>query len=203
MEEEDDRDDESLFDQLSESFRETLAMIEKKVKEKGTSLEETGNNLPYERNEPFSDSLNAQANKLSVEIAAWLTEASESGMCRPDLLRRKPYQSDHRVEALDIILWYNHFIPVNLEHATRIGNNPEETEALPGLIFRPEMTAMKGLEKSIRAWTVIMEESPEYEDRILDFLVRLVRISNIAKERFPGAKPLSGQSGVNEAEASS
>ncbi|MGC9472130.1 MAG: hypothetical protein ACP5D1_11355 [Bacteroidales bacterium] len=84
-----------------------------------------------------------------------------------------------------------------------IGNNPEETEALPGLIFRPEMTAMKGLEKFIHAWTVIMEESPEYEDRILDFLVRLVRISNIARERFPGAEPLSGQNGVNEAEENS
>ncbi len=183
-----DLSENKLFDYLSNIFKASMLMIEESAREMGIDLDETEDDLPEGKEEPFTDPLSRYTRELSFEIHQWISEAGESGESRYDRLRSHPNRSDNFLDALEVILWYNFFFSVKLERAVKSASEREFAEYSMDDANGSAKIALIALDRSIAAWSVLLQSTPEHEEKILDFLIRLARTRRMAEKRFPGAR---------------
>jgi hypothetical protein len=94
-------------------------------------------------------------------------------------------------ECLDIVRWYLHFIPVKCSRAVAETHNRSFWEQLPPSERSYNGTAKMALiaiERSIKAWALLLDMMPGEEDTLIGLLATLQRLQRLVEEAFPDAR---------------
>ena len=179
--------EEDTFEYLKNVFATIRMMIEEKAEEMGIDLSDIEE---YEdKSEPFRDPLTKFAKDTASGVHDWLeSEDSVKGLKVYDSLKLGQDLSPHYIDSLEVVLWYNFFIPVKLERAVSSATDDDFLEYSASDRDGSAKVALIALDRSIAAWSVILEQRHEYEDAILDFLIKLSRTRTVAEKRFPDAR---------------
>ncbi len=180
---------EDTFKYVSNVLKATMLMIEEDAKEMGIDLSEIKNSDCKEEPEPFQDKLSKFASDTAFKIHDWFEEESgDTETNNYECLKHKSNASDRFKDALEVILWYNMFISVKLERAIHSAADTDFDEYSKSDSDGSAKVALIALDRSIVAWTIVMEECPQFEEKILDFLINLAKIRTVAEKRFPDAR---------------
>lgn len=88
-------------------------------------------------------------------------------------------------DALSVTTWYSTLIPAKLFRASLQALTDDHTEIYDS--NGSARVALSGIERSLSAFTVLIEQLPEYEDDILNFMIMLSTLRTMLLARFPGA----------------
>ncbi|MBX2929366.1 MAG: hypothetical protein KF852_16140 [Saprospiraceae bacterium] len=94
-------------------------------------------------------------------------------------------------ECLDIMQWYLHFIPVKCMRAVSEAHEDDFWEELPPSERSYNGTAkitLIAIERSIKAWTLLLDMIPGEEDALIGLLATLQRLQRMLEEAFPDAQ---------------
>ncbi len=178
---------EDTFEYLKNVFAATRLMIEEKAEEMGIDLSDI--NEFEDKTEPFKDALTKFAYDTASGLHDWLeSEAGVKGLKVYDSLKLGQDLSLHYIDSLEVVLWYNFFIPVKLERAVSSAADDDFLEYFASDCNGSAKVALIALDRSIAAWSVILEQRPEYEDTILNFLIKLTHTRTAAETRFLEAR---------------
>ena len=181
--------EEDTFKYLSNVFKATMLMLEESAKEMGIDLSELKDSDLDDRADPFQDPLSKFAKETAFEIHDWFEAVeNKSGIKNYDLLKLTKNPSAQYIDSFQVIIWYNLFISVKLERAIRSASENEFIEYSKSDSNGSAKIALIALDRSIAAWSIIMEERPEYEERILYFLINLSKVRTVAEKQFPDAR---------------
>lgn len=101
-------------------------------------------------------------------------------------------QSAELADCTDIILWYQHFIPVKLHRAVggllEKTGDPELDEVHDYDSNGSAKIALLAIDRSMAAWARLLEHFPNQENEILDRLVHLERLRWATEKTFPLAR---------------
>lgn len=184
-----ERSEDETFEYLANVFKATMLMLDEMAEDMGIDLSQLDDIGSYDRSVPFSDQLSKSAKETAFEIQSWFeTSDPETSVKNIDYLRFRESMDERENDALEVILWYNMFIPVKLERATGSFSESTGDEYACNNRDGSAKVALIGLDRSIAAWAIILESAPEFEDTILNFLIKLSRIRNVTENRFPGAR---------------
>ncbi|MFP4488408.1 MAG: hypothetical protein ACLFN1_03815 [Bacteroidales bacterium] len=157
-------------------------------------------------NSYFKDPLSSYAWKVSSGIYNWLHAIMDGGgQERVKQLKAGMSGKIDCLEALDIIDYYLFLSVARLENAVRSSYDRKMTKSgqenavrSPGEGMRADprpadsnglaKTAVLSIERIMEAWAVIIKEYPEYEDCILNFLIKLSRVITKTEKRFPATR---------------
>lgn len=182
-----DDDSEDLFEYLSNVFAATMLMINEKMEELGIDPAEIAAMEPPEEPDPRNHPLHKKAYDAAFETHRWL-EKHKPGKWLPDnpsiTLSEKNALFEQAVEA---IYWYNFFVSAKIYRALIPDdfNDPGEIQTDQNGSAK---IALIALDRLIGAWSVVMENTKDHEDEILQFLITLAEIRRQAEIAFPLAK---------------
>jgi hypothetical protein len=94
-------------------------------------------------------------------------------------------------DSQEIIAWYLHFIHVKIMRALMGKMEYDEWQELNGFPKDSDGSAkiaLIGIDRSIEAWTVMLEQVPAAEDQILYLLALLQRSRRMGENEFPNAR---------------
>lgn len=167
-----------------------MLMLDEIAQEMGLDLSEIPDDeMDIDKHEPFSDPLSAFAREASDETHDWLQSVEpETGIKKINSLKSFPEEKKEYHDALEVIFYYLIFISVKLERAVRSASEAIENEYMKDDSDGSAKVALIAIDRSIAAWGIIMKERPEYEDAILQFLIKLSKIRSEAENRFPDAR---------------
>jgi len=174
-----------LWDYLSNVFKATKLMLEESIEKMGIDPEEIDKMISSEEPDPCNNPLYLKTHKHAVEIEEWLKNnlvglrTSASGL-----------DSEHQSrinEVLEIIQWYNLFIPAKISRALS-GIHEDETGDIQTDSNGSAKICLIALDRSIAAWSVLMNDLHEHQDRILSILINLAEIRKQTEHVFPNAR---------------
>ena len=95
-----------------------------------------------------------------------------------------------RIEAIEVIRWYQHFIYVKLMRAVRgeLDERDEELDDLPKDSDGSAKIALIAIDRSIGAWGTIYGLDSFQNEKILRFIAYLDRLREEVEKTFPGAR---------------
>ena len=191
---------ENLAEYLAETFQSVHEMLQQHAKEEGLDLDEMLNApmSPEPEATKFQEQLGEWSMDYGVELfgwfeanADWLEECANTAeklyeMGVPNI-KEKSVQFG---EALDILQWYGFFIGAKVKRAMH-GIN-EEIEDEEYLVQNDNngsaKVALIAVNRSMAAWKIVMNHSPEKTDEIIDFLVTLEKIRRGVEQECPNAQ---------------
>jgi hypothetical protein len=182
-------DSPELWDYLHNVFKATMLMLEEKMEEMGIDPD----NLPEpdEPSEPDPEKhpLFIKVKNESVNMHEWLTQhkpeeaiSDQYGMYNPG----DPNSSRFK-DSLEVIYWYNFFIPAKIARALS-GLNTDEIEGAEYDSNGSAKIALIAIDRMIAAWTVVMNRLTASEEEILRFLINLSSTRKQMEIIFPNAR---------------
>lgn len=179
--------EEDIFEYLKNVFAATRMMIEEKAEEMGIDLSDI--NEFKDKTEPFCDPLTKFAKDTASVVHDWFeSDDSVKGLKVYDSLKLEQDLSPNYIDSLEVVLWYNFFIPVKLERAISSASDDDFMKFSASDRDGSAKVALIALDRSIAAWSVILEHQPKYEDTILNFLIKLSQTRTATEKRFPDAR---------------
>lgn len=201
-----DLNNEQFWQRLTEIFQVTVEMLEEMAEEEGIDL----NNIPETDSEITQHRLNRETARdhESAQMALtyagktqeWLDSQKRLFDDKADEWSLKailgfPYivsieEAARFKDALEIILWYQHFIYPKLMRALE-GDLAETSEILEGYPKDSDGSAkiaLISIDRSISAWGEMLQHFSERKEEILDILVILERLRRKTEEVFPNAR---------------
>jgi hypothetical protein len=149
----------------------------------GIDPDELKKEPPPEEQDPRDNPLYLKAYYSAVDVMDWLrtnipAEADEEKEIIPAINKTR------RNEVLEVIYWYNFFIPSKISRALsgRLNVEPGKNHVDSNGSAK---TALVALDRSISAWSVLMEEMPANQDKILEILINLAEIRKQTEMTFP------------------
>lgn len=180
---------EDTFKYVSNVLKATMLMIEEDANNMGIDLSKIEDNDFKEEPEPFQDKLSKFANETALEINKWFEETDEkTGIKNYDAIKHKKNLSPEYYDAFEVILWYHLFFSVKLERAIHSASDDDFEEFARNDSNGSAKITLIALDRSVAAWSIIMDARPEFEEKILEFLIRLSKIRKVTEERFPEAR---------------
>jgi len=182
--------DEDTVEYITNNLKATMLMLDEMAGEMGIDLSEIPEDeMKYERDEPFTDSLTAYAYEASRETHDWFESVEpETGIIKINSLKLYPDEKKEYHDALEVVCFYLFFISVKLERALKSDDRTDMNEYMKDDSDGSAKVALIAIDRSIAAWGIIMNERPEHEDAILHFLIKLSKIRSEAEKRFPDAR---------------
>jgi hypothetical protein len=182
-------DSPELWDYLHNVFKATMLMLVEKMEEMGIDPE----NLPEpdEQSEPDPEKhpLFIKAKNAASKMHEWLTQhnpeetiSDKYGIYNPG----EPNSSRFK-DSLEVIYWYNFFIPAKIARALS-GLNLNEIQDIDYDSNGSAKIALIALDRIIAAWTVVMNRLTASEEEILGFLINLSAIRKQTGIVFPYAR---------------
>lgn len=174
-----------LWDYLHNVFKATRLMLEETIEKMGIDPDELEKMISPEEPDPCSNPLYQKTHKNAVEIEEWLKNNIEGLRDAASI-----FDNDHKLrinEVLEIIQWYNLFIPAKISRALS-GFNNNETGEIQNDSNGSAKISLIALDRSIAAWSVLMDELHDYQDKILSILVHLAEIRKQTEQVFPQAR---------------
>jgi hypothetical protein len=176
----------ALWDYLHGVLEGTILMLTEKMDKLGIDPE-TIDKMDSSEPDPRDNPLYQKAYKSAKDVADWM-----KNNLSPDteLSNEEPIpevENKRTTDVLEVIYWYNFFISSKIYRA--LCNDDEEK---PGEIQTDSngsaKVALIAIDRSIAAWSVLMEEKPECQDEILAILVNLAEIRKQTELVFPLAR---------------
>lgn len=182
--------DEDTVEYITNNLKATMLMLDEMADEMGIDLSQIPDDeMDFERGEPFTDSLTSYAREASNETHDWFESVeTETGIKKINSLKLYPEEKKEYHDALEVICYYLIFISVKLGRAVMSAAEAEDNEYMKADSDGSAKVALIAIDRSIAAWGIIMNERPEYEDAILQFMLKLSRLRTEAEKRFPDAR---------------
>lgn len=193
---------EAVLETVSENFKLAMEMLVHMAEEKGIDLNNLDDDVEYEmeekKREEFADKhiLSILSKDYSDRGRNWFQENENAlnnlsdklnqdislGLTNENILK----DVDAIEDAIEVIHWFNFQIYVKLMRALRHGELDLEYEDLiQNDINGSAKVALKGTEKSLASWGVLLRNLPEQEDSILPILLLLEKIRTGILKTFP------------------
>ncbi len=182
----DDLNNEKFWEKLSLTFAATIEMVKESAEELGVNL----NEIEIEEN-PAQEKEKTITEKIAYDYGSkvfkWLEETEslfeEKGK---ELLIIGENKLIPLTEALEIINWYSIFIGAKTHRAFH-NQDFDFDDPIQNDQNGSAKIALIAINRSIEAFGVLLEQIPEKEDDILNFLILLSQIKNQMEARFPKA----------------
>ena len=200
-----DMNNELFWKKLSETFQATLELVQEMMEEQGIDID-TIDTEPIKRRERRIDK-EVDNNELIVSARDYGKIAGEWFESTKNLFLEKEIDLNKKVElelpnenpdkeaaaildAVDVIMWYLHFIEVKLRRAVHgeLEDRFEIPDDFPKDSDGSAKVALIAIDRSIAAWGEILKYFPDQEDELLQILVSLEQLRRNAEKMFPNAR---------------
>ena len=205
--EQNDINNKAFWEQLSQNFADTLAMITEEAAKQGIDL----NAIPEEEMEEYKlkeKQKDERNEKHPVIVAAKLYSNKAMDLVkRNNLLAEKDTEMQQQValgitgvndaklelaslnDCFEIVQWYMHQVYIKLKRAMSVYDEGEEDdELMMSDANGSAKVALIGTERSMIAWEKIMRMLPSAEDDMLEILALLQKIRMLVDKQFPCAR---------------
>lgn len=178
-------DGEQIWEYLQNVFKATKLMLEESVENTGLTLEEADKMAPAKEPDLSENQLYQKSHQLAIEVEEWLKTIipHQTITESPDQHNPGPVVN----EVMEVIQWYNLFIPAKICRALS-GIEEYPVEEIQTDSNGSAKICLIALDRIIAAWSVLMDEFPEHQDKILSILINLAEIRKQAEEVFPNAR---------------
>jgi hypothetical protein len=201
-----DINNEEFWKQMESIFAVTHEMLDDMAKEQGIDLSqieftEEDKKRDSDRKKAVRSHHCAIASKEYYEVAdKWFKEheflfkekeAELNEQLMMELPSANPEQEAVTIkDAIEVITFYLMFINVKLMRALhgKFEDRYELPDDFPKDSDGSAKIALKAIDRSISAWGKLLKHLPKSEDEILDILVLLERLRNMAEKEFPDAR---------------
>jgi hypothetical protein len=195
----------AFWNKLGEILSTTLEMVKEKAQKMGIDIDAIDFDEAAEENERINETAKEQPYSLTAMeyirmVDDWFKSNKENLETKADELEslaqaRIPGTSPYK-EAVDIndcfevISWYKHQIYVKLCRAAggTIRSESESVENFQEDADGSAKVAIIGIERSITAWSALLQYLPEQEHSIFRLLIILNRILSMVEAAFPNAR---------------
>jgi len=148
-----------------------------------------GDEIDFERHKPFRDNLSNFANVIAKETHKWLQAIEPStGIRKVNSLKLYDEHRKDYHEALEDILYYLFFVAAKLGRAVMVFPESVDSEYRERNSNGSAKVALIAIDRTLKAWGVIVKERPEYEDPILDIIIKNEKLRSDIEKRFPVAR---------------
>jgi hypothetical protein len=195
----------AFWNKLGEILSTTLEMVKEKAQKMGIDIDAIDFDEAAEENERINETAKEQPYSLAAMeyiriVDNWFRANEENLEAKGDELEslaqaRIPGTSPYK-EAVDIndcfevISWYKHQIYVKLCRSAggTIRSESESVENFQEDADGSAKVAIIGIERSITAWSALLQYLPEQEHSIFRLLIILNRILSMVEAAFPNAR---------------
>jgi hypothetical protein len=196
-----DINNKKFWDKISDQFILTMEMLEEEAKDLGINLNHASDiNINIHQGKIENHPLIRETRKYIDFVDNWFQLLNNSENDKQILLIKEPIVNISKdelpdkslkiAEATDVIKWYHIQISVKLERAffSRINEEQEYDDEDQKDSDGSAKVALIGIDRSIAAWGKLYNYFDEGEDDILDILLHLIKIKDIAELEFPDAR---------------
>jgi hypothetical protein len=203
---EDDVNNDTFWQRLSETLQETMTMLTQMAEERGIDLDDLEGQEPADAEDLGAEKpvvhINAHIAKTYIaSVDKWFEEnvyifedearqLAEISILDPGRYQPDPEETVTLIDSVEVIRWYQHQIYVKLQRALHsLGN--EEFEILNGFPKDSDgsaKVALIGMDRSISAWGNMIKHFPHLEDNILGIIAHLERLRRGSEIEFPAAR---------------
>ena len=200
-----DINNKTFWNKLDEILSITLEMVREKAKEMGIDIDSINYETTAEENERIHKTTKEQPYSLAAMeyirmIDNWLKSNEENFETKADELASLaeacipgtcPYKEVVNInDCFDVIGWYKHQIYVKLCRAASgiIRSETENIDYIQEDADGSAKIAIIGIERSIAAWSSLLEYLPEQGHDIFYLLIILKRLLSIVEAAFPNAR---------------
>ena len=200
-----DVNNKAFWNKLGEILSTTLEMVKEKVQEMGIDIDSIDFDAASEENERIHKIAKEQPYSLvAMEyirmVDDWFKSNEENLETKSDELASlaeafvpgtSPYKEAINInDCFDVIGWYKHQIYVKLCRAASgiIRSETENIDYIQEDADGSAKVAIIGIERSITAWSSLLEYLPEQEHDIFRLLIILKRLLSIVEATFPNAR---------------
>ncbi|HSB71231.1 MAG TPA: hypothetical protein VLT62_18035 [Candidatus Methylomirabilis sp.] len=193
----------AFWTRMEEIFRETREMLEELMQEHGITLDPAdldGQARQRERDDEPDHPCAVAAKEYGKAVEEWFGGARPRFQARGEALMRElrmglpgadPEEEAKRLEdAVEVIRWYQYQIAVKVMRAVGSARREDEIDVLcdQGDADGSAKVALIGIDRSLAAWSELLRQLPDEEDRILPLLAALSRLRREVEGAFPGAR---------------
>jgi hypothetical protein len=195
----------AFWKRLEGMFLEAQEMLEEIMKERGIEIDpaelaEVERKDKRRHEETWSHPYAVAGNEYAKAVRAWFETAASRFQERAEEIeshRRMELpgadpEMDARLlqDATEVIQWYQRQIAVKIMRAVGSARRDEETdsELAHGDADGSAKVALIGMDRSLTAWSEILRQLPDEEDRILPLLAALSRLRRDIEAAFPNAR---------------
>ena len=179
---------EELFEYLHNVFQATMLMLKDSMEETGIDPEELKNIEPVKDIESREHPLFQKCDQVAKNIHEWL-QNNESAVNAAHLVQPDEEGNIKFNDAVDVIYWYNFFIPAKISRALSGLTEEEDDDEFSAYDSNGSAKiALIGLDRMIAAFSVVMKEIPSEEDNLLKILIDLAGIRKQTETIFPDAR---------------
>jgi len=195
----------AFWNKLGEILSTTLEMVKEKAQEMGIDIDSIDFDEAAEENERINETAKEQPYSLATMeyirmVESWFRANEENLETKGDELASlaqacvpgtNPYKEAVNInECFEVIHWYKYQIYVKLCRAAS-GTTRSESQSLEN--FQEDAdgsakVAIIGIERSIMAWTKLLQYLPEQEHSIFRLLITLKRLLSMVEVAFPNAR---------------
>lgn len=200
-----DMNNDLFWQKLSKTFQATLELVNEMMEEQGIDIdsddiEEIKKEEKKIREIVDNHQLIISAEEYGDMVKSWFDSAEDlfldkeidlNKKVRLDLPNENPDKEAAAIlDAVDVIMWYLHFIQVKLTRA--IHGELEDRFELPDDFPKDSdgsaKVALIAIDRSIAAWGEMLKYFPEQEDELLNILVKLEQLRRNSERVFPEAR---------------
>jgi hypothetical protein len=184
----DDLANEKFGEYLRNIFKATYQLLEEEMIREGINLEEFEEVEPLKELNPREDLLYLHVFNLAKKVHDWLQEKEVliKEIAQESFIIDEKLSSKFR-DAIEVIQWYNFFIPAKIQRALPHSSEDLIDEYLKYDSDGSAKIALIAIENSIAAWGLLLNKLKEEEDSILNFLAALSKAKKWTEKRFPDA----------------
>ncbi len=186
--------DETYWKKLISALDKIMAKLRSDFEQAGIDFDEDACRMltqaARERNKAHP--LSREAQRYAKQVKAWMSKAKHHFGAKIDELYQRLQlgldeasiadDSDQIVEAIDVIVWYQHEIHIKTLRA--LAQSAIEQQTSDGAA----KVALLCIDDSIRAWNTLRQQLPDKSDELLTFLASLSRLKKEIERRFPHAR---------------
>ncbi len=200
-----DINNELFWQKLSETFQATLELVNEMMEEQGIDINSIDDEAYKKREKRIKEEIDNNELIISAraygDIASkWFESAKELFFDKEIDLNKKaelelPGENPDKeaasiLDAVDVIMWYLHFIQVKLMRAIHgeLEDRFEIPDDFPKDSDGSAKVALIAIDRSISAWGKMMNYFPDQEDELLKILVLLEQLRRKTEKEFPNAR---------------
>ncbi len=190
----------AFWKRLEKIFGETQAMLEEMAKKYDAEIEPLDQEAEVDlaRHEALvqSDPCAMAGSAYAASVGTWLEQAEPRLKEHEDMLQRQqemglpgadPEGEARRLtDALEVIQWYQHQIGIKLMRAAGSKHDADAFDQSDA--DGSAKVAMIGADRSLAAWSEVLRQLPDEEDRILPILAALSRLRRSVDTAYPDAR---------------
>lgn len=173
------------WEYLQNVFKASRLMLEESVAMMGLSIEEIDKMTPEVESDPSENPLYQKSHKLAIEVEDWLKKLIPTQNHTETNVKKEHDWKVH--EVLEVIQWYNLFIPAKVCRALSgidtVSVNEIQTDSNGSAKI-----CLIALDRIISAWSVLLDEMNDQQNKILSILIRLSEIRKETESTFPNAR---------------